>query len=106
MKIRMISLADLIPSPANVRKTNAATGIPELAASVEAHGLLQNLQVREAASGKFEVVAGGRRLAALKLLAKEDALAKDAPVPCHLIQPDDATEISRDAGNPLPTTRT
>jgi ParB family transcriptional regulator, chromosome partitioning protein len=77
-----------------VRKTNAATGIAELAASIEAHGILQNLQVNPAASGKFEVVAGGRRLAALKLLAKRKALAKDAPVPCHIISPDDATEIS------------
>jgi ParB family chromosome partitioning protein len=94
MKIKMISLADLITSPANVRKTNSMNGIAELAASIEAHGLLQNLQVREGTAGKFEVVAGGRRLAALKLLAKKKALAKDAPVACHVIDPDDAAEIS------------
>jgi ParB-like nuclease domain len=40
-----------------------------LAASIEAHGLLQNLQVKPTANGEFEVVAGGRRHAALKLLA-------------------------------------
>jgi hypothetical protein len=34
MKIRMISLADLIPSPANVRKTGTMNGIAELAASI------------------------------------------------------------------------
>ena len=61
MKIRMIPLTALVPSPANVRKTGTMNGIDELAASIEAHGLLQNLQVRKAASGKFEVVAGGRR---------------------------------------------
>ena len=70
-------------------------GIKELAASIEAHGLLQNLQVRKAASGKFEVVAGGRRLAALKLLAKKKALAKDAPIGCNVLATDeDAAEIS------------
>jgi ParB family chromosome partitioning protein len=94
MKIRMIALDTLVPSPANVRKTGAAAGIAGLAASIEAHGLLQNLQVREASGGKFEVVAGGRRLAALKLLAKKKALPKDAPVACHVIGPDDAAEIS------------
>ena len=95
MKIKMIALTDLVPSPANVRKTGAMNGIEELAASIEAHGLLQNLQVREAASGKFEVVAGGRRLAALKLLAKRKALAKDAPIGCNVLASDeDASEIS------------
>ena len=94
MKIKMIPLTALVPSPANVRKTGTMNGIEELAASIEAHGLLQNLQVRETASGKFEVVAGGRRLAALKLLAKRKALAKDAPIGCNVLSGEDATEIS------------
>jgi ParB family chromosome partitioning protein len=94
MKIKMIALTDLVLSPSNVRKTDATNGIKELAASIEAHGLLQNLQVREAASGKFEVVAGGRRLAALKLLAKRKALAKNAPVGCNVLGDEDASEIS------------
>ncbi|HUN95500.1 MAG TPA: ParB/Srx family N-terminal domain-containing protein [Bradyrhizobium sp.] len=94
MKIKTIALTDLVPSPANARKTGARIGIDELAASIEAHGLLQNLQVREAASGKFEVVAGGRRLAALKVLAKRKALPKDAPIGCNVLASEDATEIS------------
>jgi ParB-like chromosome segregation protein Spo0J len=60
MTIQTISLAQLVPSPDNVRKMK--TGIEGLAASIEAHGLLQNLQVR-ANGGNFEVIAGGRRLA-------------------------------------------
>jgi ParB family chromosome partitioning protein len=48
------------------------TGIAELAASIKAHGLLQNLQVRPGSRGKYEVVAGGRRLAALQRLAKQN----------------------------------
>jgi hypothetical protein len=62
MNIQMIPLNRLIPSPANVRKTGTCLGVEELAASIAAHGLLQNLQVRPAKGGKFEVAAGGRRL--------------------------------------------
>lgn len=44
MNIQMIPLNKLVPSPANVRKTGPLLGIEELAASIKAHGLLQNLQ--------------------------------------------------------------
>ena len=94
MTIQMITLNKLIPSSANVRKTGAAIEIDELAASIEAHGLLQNLQVCTAAKGKFEVIAGGRRLAALKLLAKKGKLDKAAEIPCHVLDGEDAGEIS------------
>ena len=95
MTIEMIPLNKLIPSPANVRKTGAMLGIEELAASIAAHGLLQNLQVRPADKGdKYEVVAGMRRLAALKRLAKSKAIAKTADIACHVLTGEDATEIS------------
>jgi ParB family chromosome partitioning protein len=94
MTMQTISLTQLVPSPANVRKTGTRTGIEELAASIAAHGLLQNLQVRPLKDGSFEVVAGGRRLAALKLLAKQKKIAPDYPVPCHALDEQDATEIS------------
>lgn len=94
MKIRNIPLAKLVPSANNVRKTGAHIGIDELAASISAHGLLQNLQVRETKGGKYEVVAGGRRLAALRQLAKRKAIAKAYEVPCHVLGDEDAAEIS------------
>jgi ParB family transcriptional regulator, chromosome partitioning protein len=95
MKIKNIPLSQLVPSPDNVRKTGSMNGIAGLAANIEAKGLLQNLQVRPAANGTFEVVAGGRRLAALKLLAKKKALAKDAPIACNVLaRGEDAAEIS------------
>lgn len=94
MNIQMIPLNRLVPSSANVRKTGRAVGIEELAASIKAHGLLQNLQVRPASKDRFEVVAGGRRLAALKLLAKQKQLAKDAEIGCHVLDTEDAAEIS------------
>ena len=94
MTIEMIPLNKLVPSPANVRKTGALTGIEELAASIKAHGLLQNLQVRPFEDGNYEVVAGGRRLAALKKLAKAKVIAKDAEIECEVRTAIDAVEIS------------
>jgi ParB family chromosome partitioning protein len=94
MYMQTIPLNQLVPSATNVRKTGNKDGIADLAASIAAHGLLQNLQVRPATGGTYEVVAGGRRLAALKLLAKEKQIAADYPVPCHALDGEDATEIS------------
>jgi len=95
MTMQIIPLTQLIPSPLNVRKTGAKDGVPALAASIAVHGLLQNLQVRPAPVGElFEVVAGGRRLAALQLLAKQKQIAPDYAVPCDRRDDADATEIS------------
>jgi ParB family chromosome partitioning protein len=94
MNIQMIPLNRLIPSPANVRKTGTGTGVEELAASIAAHGLLQNLQVRPAKGGKFEVAAGGRRLAALKLLAQRKQMSRLAEIACNVLDDEDAGEIS------------
>lgn len=93
MTITTIPLHRLAPSPANVRKTGG-TSIDDLAASIAAHGLLQNLQVCALDNGKYEVIAGGRRLAALKRLVKQKRLAKDFAVPCHVIESGNASEIS------------
>ena len=94
MNIQMIPLNALVSSPANVRKTGSKIGIDELASSISAHGLLQNLQVRPVDDDRFQVVAGGRRLAALKLLAKRKELAKDVAVGCNVLDSEDDTEIS------------
>jgi ParB family chromosome partitioning protein len=45
--------------------------------------------------GTYAVVAGGRRLAALQLLAEQGKMADDKPIECSVIADDaDATEIS------------
>lgn len=81
----LVPLSRLHPSRRNVRKT-AGPSIEALAASIERVGLLQNLTVTLAADGgHYEVVAGGRRFAALKLLAKKRRIAKDWDVPCLLV---------------------
>ncbi|MGE6498210.1 ParB N-terminal domain-containing protein [Cupriavidus metallidurans] len=83
----LVPLSRLVlrPTGRNVRKTPRMS-IPELAASIQRVGLLQNLIVIASADGEhYEVVAGGRRLAALKLLAKKHRIAKDWEVPCLLV---------------------
>ncbi|HCW16448.1 ParB/RepB/Spo0J family partition protein [Achromobacter sp.] len=83
----LVPLSRLVSRPAgrNVRKSPRMS-IPELAASIQRVGLLQNLIVIAAADGEhYEVVAGGRRLAALKLLAKKHRISKEWEVPCLLV---------------------
>ncbi|GHD80584.1 ParB/RepB/Spo0J family partition protein [Vogesella fluminis] len=83
----LVPLSRLVlrPTGRNVRKTPRMS-IPELAASIQRVGLLQNLIVIASADGEhYEVVAGGRRLAALKLLAKKHRVSKEWEVPCLLV---------------------
>ncbi len=92
--LQTIPLYRLIISPQNVRRTNRKADIAALAASIASHGLLQNLAVTETDEGKFEVVAGGRRLAALKMLAKSGGIARDYLVPCHIVGRETGSEAS------------
>ena len=84
--IREIPLSRLALAPENVRKTPAdPVAEAEMKASIAAHGLLENLVARmdgPADAGTYAVVAGGRRLAALKTLAEDGTLDTDHPVPC------------------------
>ena len=97
--IRSIPLNRLELAPENVRKTPAdPAALEELKASIAAHGLLENLIVRIEDTGhdpgsgpgqthvdRCAVVAGGRRLAAMKALVEEGILDADHPVPCRVI---------------------
>lgn len=90
-----IPLNRLVLWRGNVRRTGAQDGIPELAASIAAHGLLQSLVVRKGKRGKYEIVAGQRRYLALSYLAKSRFFAADHPVPCILASDSvDSTELS------------
>ncbi|MDW9359065.1 chromosome partitioning protein ParB [Sinorhizobium meliloti] len=92
-----VALSKLDADPRNVRKTYSAEGIEALAANIRADGyrLLQNLVIRKGDKrGRYFVVAGGRRLAALKLLAEAGEITKDYPVECKEREGEIATEIS------------
>ena len=92
--ITTIPLSKLTAWEGNVRKKQNKAFIDELAASIKAHGLQQNLVVRKHGK-KFAVVAGGQRLKALNLLAKEGAIEGNHPVPCKIADGEiDATELS------------
>ncbi|HEB3530050.1 TPA: ParB N-terminal domain-containing protein [Burkholderia cenocepacia] len=93
----LVPLGQLLPrhSKLNVRKTARRLSIPELAASISRVGLLQNLIVVLAADGEhYEVVAGDRRLTALKLLAKQKRIAADHDIPCLLVADASARTVS------------
>ena len=98
--IREIPLNCLALAPENVRKTPANEfAEAELVASIKAHGLLENLVARADDPGpdgaaRFAVVAGGRRLAALKALAENGTLDADHPVPCKIAANGNAGELS------------
>lgn len=89
-----IPIGKLSVHPDNVRRTDRRAEIETLAASIEAHGLLQNLTVVAREDGRYAVVAGGRRLAALKLLAKQGRIARDFAAPCTLVPGAAAREAS------------
>ncbi|HWH81290.1 MAG TPA: ParB/RepB/Spo0J family partition protein [Burkholderiaceae bacterium] len=85
---RLIPLSKLRPSKRRNVRRRGAMSIPELAASIARVRLLQNLTVVDAGDGEhFDVAAGRRRLAALRLLVKRRKLNPDAGVPC-LVVPD------------------
>ena len=88
--IHPIALDRLVIAPENVRKTPPdAAAEAELKASIAAYGLLKNLVVRsDGPGGGYAVVAGGRRLAALKALAADGALDAAHPVHCLVVDDD------------------
>ena len=89
-----IPLNKLTISEQNIRRTDRKADLHALTASIKSLGLLQNLSVTRAGNDRYTVVAGGRRLVALKALAKQGVLAKDFPVPCHILDDADALESS------------
>ena len=85
--VRELTLDTLEPAPENVRTAPPeAAALAELKASLAAHGLIASLVVRpvESVRPRYAVVAGGRRLAALKALAAEGAIPVNHPVPCRV----------------------
>ncbi|HHU1979314.1 TPA: ParB/RepB/Spo0J family partition protein [Escherichia coli] len=90
-----VSLASLIKSPLNVRTVPySAESVSELAESIKGVGLLQNLVVHALPGDRHGVAAGGRRLAALNMLAERGILTADWPVRVKVIPQELATAAS------------
>jgi ParB family chromosome partitioning protein len=84
--IKSIPLNKLGQSPRNVRRHTDGAADAELKASIAALGLLQNLIVRSAARGKFEVEAGERRRRAMQSLVDEGVLPRNHEVTCLVLE--------------------
>lgn len=86
----LVPLNRLRPHPGNARRTGQDRGVPALAASILAHGLLHPLLVEPERDGEGKdtghwlVVAGERRRRALLLLAKRGELPRHARVECRV----------------------
>lgn len=90
-----VPLASLIKSPLNVRTVPySAESVSELADSIKGVGLLQNLVVHALPGDRYGVAAGGRRLAALNMLAERDIIQVDWPVRVKVIPQELATAAS------------
>ena len=81
-RVLTLRVADIRPNPHQPRQTFDDEGLRELASSIRRHGILQPLTVRSAGGGKWELVAGERRLRAAKLAGLEK-------VPCIRREADD-----------------
>jgi len=93
-----VPYSSLHPSPLNAR-TKPPTGIPALAVSIRAKGLLQNLVVHEMKGSrgkrrKYGICAGQRRKAALDLLFEQKDISADYPVPVRIVSEGEALAIS------------
>lgn len=90
-----VKLAKLTLSPINVRKRpDDLLEIPQMAADIEARGVLQNLLVTplKKPRGTFEVFDGGRRLRGLRMLVERGVIDPETyDVPVKVLVGDEAT---------------
>lgn len=80
---------DIIPNQNQPRKLFDKSAIDELSSSIEEKGLLQPLVVRKMGGGKYELIAGERRLRASK-----QAHLKTVPVIIKDIESDEVLELA------------
>lgn len=83
--LKQISIALIDPHPENPRKNLG--NLTELAESIKANGIMQNLTVVPKDDGRYMAVIGHRRLAAAKLAGLET-------VPCAVVDMDRKTQLS------------
>ena len=64
-RVTMISPDYISPNPDQPRRYFDPDGLTELAESIRVHGILQPLSVRRKGGGRYELIAGERRLRAM-----------------------------------------
>lgn len=79
--VRMVSVDQIQPNPYQPRRAFHPERLNELAASVQANGLVQPVLLRPTPDGKFQIVAGERRWRAARIagLATIPALVEEIP---------------------------
>lgn len=93
--VSMITVSSLVHSTLNVRKQAPdAAKLAELAESIKAVGVLQNLVAFEQPDGLLGVAAGGRRLAALQQLLAAGDIDNGYLVPVKVVSEDMAVTLS------------
>lgn len=93
----------IVPNRWQPRRSFDQKKLEELAHTIESHGLMQPLVVRRRADGSYELIAGERRLRAIR-----DVLLRET-APVRIIQADDQTvremalveNLQRDDLNPM-----
>lgn len=66
-KVLEISIDSVISNPYQPRKSFSQTSLQELSQSIKSYGVLQPISVRQIGEGKFELIAGERRVKAARL---------------------------------------
>jgi len=93
-QLTTVPFSRLVASDAINARPATKEGLSELAAAIEAKGLIQPLAVRPADTGdKYEVIDGRRRFAALAMLVKAKTLPKAHPVPVIVRNEPDAEAL-------------
>ena len=83
-RVLYLPLEQVKPNPDQPRRYFDPDGLTELAESIRVHGILQPLSVRRKGGGRYELIAGERRLRAAMICGLEQ-------VPCLVL------EVSRES---------
>jgi ParB family chromosome partitioning protein len=85
---KMLSVKDIDFSPINYRKLYSQEALESFATELAVHGIISPLSVRQMPSGRYQLIAGERRLRASKI-----AGLKQVPVIVKVLTDEQVTEI-------------
>ncbi len=80
--VKRIAVEEILPNPKNPRKDFDETALNELASSLKQFDMVQPITVSKLADGKYQLIAGERRLRAAKIAGLKD-------VPAYIRQAND-----------------